>query len=119
MKNAVLDGAGTERLQTMAALRVCATRSASHYLMQTPRCPVDEAAEVSGGRAAANGSLPLRAPGSDDICYATTNRQERGAGSRRRGPTWYSWLKLGELGYNSRSGSGGDLRGASAQPWRT
>ncbi len=42
------------------------------YLMQTT-LSVDEAAEVSG---ALRERFPaLRAPGSDDICYATTNRQ--------------------------------------------
>src|SRR5580692_7309850 len=42
------------------------------YLMQTT-LSVDEAAEVSG---ALRERFPaMRAPGSDDICYATTNRQ--------------------------------------------
>jgi len=42
------------------------------YLMQTT-LSVDEAAEVSG---ALRSRFPgVRAPGSDDICYATTNRQ--------------------------------------------
>jgi 4-hydroxy-3-methylbut-2-enyl diphosphate reductase len=42
------------------------------YLMQTT-LSVDEAAEVAG---ALRGRFPaVRAPGSDDICYATTNRQ--------------------------------------------
>jgi 4-hydroxy-3-methylbut-2-en-1-yl diphosphate reductase len=42
------------------------------YLMQTT-LSVDEAAEVSG---ALREKFPgVRAPGSDDICYATTNRQ--------------------------------------------
>jgi 4-hydroxy-3-methylbut-2-enyl diphosphate reductase len=42
------------------------------YLMQTT-LSVDEAAEVSG---ALRDRFPaMRAPGSDDICYATTNRQ--------------------------------------------
>ena len=43
------------------------------YLMQTT-LSVDEAAEVSG---ALRERFPaMRAPGSDDICYATTNRQQ-------------------------------------------
>jgi 4-hydroxy-3-methylbut-2-en-1-yl diphosphate reductase len=42
------------------------------YLMQTT-LSVDEAAEVSAALAERFGSV--RAPGSDDICYATTNRQ--------------------------------------------
>jgi 4-hydroxy-3-methylbut-2-enyl diphosphate reductase len=42
------------------------------YLMQTTLA-IDEAAEVSG---ALREKFPqMRAPGSDDICYATTNRQ--------------------------------------------
>jgi 4-hydroxy-3-methylbut-2-enyl diphosphate reductase len=42
------------------------------YLMQTT-LSVDEATEVSG---ALRDRFPaMRAPGSDDICYATTNRQ--------------------------------------------
>jgi 4-hydroxy-3-methylbut-2-enyl diphosphate reductase len=42
------------------------------YLMQTTLA-IDEAADVSG---ALRGKFPqMRAPGSDDICYATTNRQ--------------------------------------------
>jgi 4-hydroxy-3-methylbut-2-enyl diphosphate reductase len=42
------------------------------YLMQTTLA-IDEAAEVSG---ALRDKFPqMRAPGSDDICYATTNRQ--------------------------------------------
>src|SRR5579859_4107425 len=42
------------------------------YLMQTT-LSVDEAAEVSG---ALRERFPaVRGPGSDDICYATTNRQ--------------------------------------------
>ncbi len=42
------------------------------YLMQTT-LSVDEAAEVSGALRERFGSV--RGPGSDDICYATTNRQ--------------------------------------------
>jgi len=42
------------------------------YLMQTT-LSVDEAAEVAG--ALAERFPAVRAPGSDDICYATTNRQ--------------------------------------------
>src|SRR5205807_4858093 len=42
------------------------------YLMQTT-LSVDEAAEVSG--ALRSRFTEIRAPGSDDICYATTNRQ--------------------------------------------
>jgi 4-hydroxy-3-methylbut-2-enyl diphosphate reductase len=42
------------------------------YLMQTTLA-IDEAADVAG---ALRGKFPqMRAPGSDDICYATTNRQ--------------------------------------------
>jgi 4-hydroxy-3-methylbut-2-enyl diphosphate reductase len=42
------------------------------YLMQTTLA-IDEAADVAG---ALRGRFPqMRAPGSDDICYATTNRQ--------------------------------------------
>jgi 4-hydroxy-3-methylbut-2-enyl diphosphate reductase len=42
------------------------------FLMQTTLA-IDEAADVSG---ALRGKFPtMRAPGSDDICYATTNRQ--------------------------------------------
>ena len=55
----------------VAALRV-EDPSKVAYLMQTTLA-IDEAADVSG---ALREKFPqMRAPGSDDICYATTNRQ--------------------------------------------
>ena len=64
----------TVLLQTAADVGALRPRDGERvaYLMQTT-LSVDEAAEVSG---ALRERFPsVRAPGSDDICYATTNRQ--------------------------------------------
>jgi 4-hydroxy-3-methylbut-2-en-1-yl diphosphate reductase len=61
-------------VQTAADVATLQPRDASKvaYLMQTTLA-VDEAADVAG---ALRERFPqMRAPGSDDICYATTNRQ--------------------------------------------
>ncbi|HEX9040458.1 MAG TPA: 4-hydroxy-3-methylbut-2-enyl diphosphate reductase [Trebonia sp.] len=60
-----------ETADDVAALDV-ADHSKIAYLMQTTLA-IDEAADVAG---ALRDKFPqMRAPGSDDICYATTNRQ--------------------------------------------
>jgi 4-hydroxy-3-methylbut-2-enyl diphosphate reductase len=64
----------TVLVQTAADVAALAPRDPSKvaYLMQTTLA-VDEAADVAG---ALRERFPqMRAPGSDDICYATTNRQ--------------------------------------------
>ena len=64
----------TVLVQTAADVASLSVEDASKvaYLMQTTLA-IDEAADVSG---ALREKFPqMRAPGSDDICYATTNRQ--------------------------------------------